>query len=274
VLQTGLRPAALPTDAGNLILRAAEACADGCNGPSLGAIWPWSKRISVGAGLAGAPAMRRTLLGLNQLWIWTLTGDGLQARRKELGSSALCLGGGTQLLLRRGEATEPFKALRTLPQLAVAKSACSTGVLADQGTHGERLHLGLCRLPRTCAAIYLEREWIFETPPEACARVPCGRPWPGATIAAAANDLQSVVEPEQASVAPRAGPCCARRWRAGGGDEAARGPVSLPCIAESSAGERPGAQLAGALQAEGRKAGVAAAAAWEFSGLDRDAGLT
>ncbi|APD48629.1 4-(cytidine 5'-diphospho)-2-C-methyl-D-erythritol kinase [Synechococcus sp. CS-602] len=245
---------ALPTDGSNLILRAAEALRRRVQRPELGADLALVKRIPVGAGLAGGSSdAAATLLGLNQLWDLALTGDDLQALAQELGSDVpFCLAGGTQLCFGRGERLEPFSSA-DLPNSAVPNSALfnwSVLLIKDPtASVSTPWAYGRCRELR--GDFYLERELDFEERRQSLRQGPLlaalagERPLPPLR-----NDLQSVVEPEQASV--RQGLALLRQADGAlGVAMSGSGPSLFALFADPAAAEAARAQLAGALQAEG-----------------------
>jgi len=101
----------LPTDATNLIVRAAELLRARSGLVELGAELVLEKRIPIGAGLAGGSSNgAAALVGLNALWGLGYKAEALHAMAAELGSDMpFCLDGGTQLCFGRGELLEPLE---------------------------------------------------------------------------------------------------------------------------------------------------------------------
>ena len=184
----------LPTDGGNLIVRAGELLRARVGLPELGAAITLQKRIPIGAGLAGGSSNgAAALVGLNELWGCGFSREQLLAMAAELGSDMpFCLDGGTQLCFGRGEVLEP------LGQGAVP----SLGVLLikhPQASVSTPWAYGRCRELR--GDFYLSSEAEFEQRREALRGGPLlaalaqGAGWPPIR-----NDLQAVVESEVASV--------------------------------------------------------------------------
>ncbi len=193
----------LPTDGTNLIVRAAERLRLHAGRPELGASIALEKRIPVGAGLAGGSSdAAATLVGLNRLWQLDLPPAQLRALAAELGSDVpFCLDGGSQLCFGRGDVLEPA-GLEGGPTLAGPQGPQALAVLLikDPGASvSTPWAYGRCRELR--GDFYLEREDDFEQRRQALRRSPLlealrgERPLPPLR-----NDLQAVVEPEQASV--------------------------------------------------------------------------
>ncbi len=184
----------LPTDGSNLIVKAAEGLRRHCGRTDLGADLRLSKRIPIGAGLAGGSSDGAAALrGLAQLWNLNLSALELHALAAELGSDVpFCLDGGSQFCFGRGERLEPL-ALGTPPPLGVLLIKDPSASVSTPWAYGR------CRELR--GDFYLESEADFEQrrsslrtgPLQAALRGE--RAWPPLR-----NDLQSVVEPEQASV--------------------------------------------------------------------------
>ncbi|NQV11218.1 MAG: 4-(cytidine 5'-diphospho)-2-C-methyl-D-erythritol kinase [Cyanobacteria bacterium] len=234
----------LPTDGSNLILRAAEALRHRVQQPELGADLALVKRIPVGAGLAGGSSdAAATLLGLNQLWDLALADDDLHALAEELGSDVpFCLAGGIQLCFGRGERLEPFSSA-ACPNWTVLLIKDPTASVSTPWAYGR------CRELRS--DFYLEREVDFEERRQSLRQGPLlaalagQRPLPPLR-----NDLQAVVEPEQASV--RQGLALLRQAEGAlGVAMSGSGPSLYALFADPAAAEAARAQLAGALQAEG-----------------------
>lgn len=184
----------LPTDGSNLIVKAAELLKEHCGRTNLGADLQLTKRIPIGAGLAGGSSDGAAALrGLAQLWNLNLSAEALQALASELGSDVpFCLVGGSQFCFGRGERLEPL-ALETTPPLGVLLIKDPSASVSTPWAYGR------CKELR--GDFYLEHEADFEQrrlslragPLQAALRGE--RPWPPLR-----NDLQAVVESEQASV--------------------------------------------------------------------------
>ena len=99
----------LSTGADNLIVKAAEMVRARVGLPELGAHIALTKRIPIGAGLAGGSSDgAATLVGLNALWGCGFSDFELHAMATALGSDMpFCLEGGTRLCFGRGEVMEP-----------------------------------------------------------------------------------------------------------------------------------------------------------------------
>jgi 4-diphosphocytidyl-2-C-methyl-D-erythritol kinase len=189
----------LPTDGSNLIVRAAELLRSRSGLPELGAVIHLSKRIPIGAGLAGGSSNgAAALFGLNRLWGLGYTPDELEAMAAELGSDMpYCLAGGTQLCFGRGERLEPRPAAG-----AAGGQAGPLAVLLlkhPAATVSTPWAYGRCRDLRD--DFYLHTEQEFEQRRQALRQgllvqaLAQGEPLPPLR-----NDLQAVVEPEVASV--------------------------------------------------------------------------
>jgi len=184
----------LPTDGTNLIMRAAELLRRRAGRPELGADLVLTKRIPIGAGLAGGSSDgAAALLGLNLLWDLALAEADLRALAAELGSDVpFCLVGGTQLCFGRGERLEAVPAGQSEP-LAVLLIKDPAASVSTPWAYGR------CRELR--GDFYLDQEQDFEQRRASLRHGPLlaalegERPLPPLR-----NDLQAVVEPEQASV--------------------------------------------------------------------------
>ena len=184
----------LPTDGDNLIVRAAELLRSRSGRPDLGARIHLSKRIPIGAGLAGGSSDgAAALVGLRALWDLDLGEEVLLDLAAELGSDVpFALAGGTRLCFGRGEVMEPT-GLEAPPPLGVLLIKHPAATVSTPWAYGR------CRELR--GDFYLEREDDFEQRREALRRGPLlealhgSRPLPPLR-----NDLQSVVAAEVESV--------------------------------------------------------------------------
>jgi 4-diphosphocytidyl-2-C-methyl-D-erythritol kinase len=203
----------LSTGPDNLIVKAAQMLRARAGLPELGAHIALTKRIPIGAGLAGGSSDgAATLVGLNALWGCGFPAADLHAMATALGSDMpFCLEGGTRLCFGRGEVMEPALAVPTpgsaspdaAPQSLEASPATPPfGVLLIK--HPEAIvstpwAFARCRELR--GDFYLETEADFEQRRQALRQGPlvaslaAGGPLPHLR-----NDLQAVAEPEVASV--------------------------------------------------------------------------
>ncbi|MFM2080783.1 MAG: hypothetical protein RLZZ124_1232 [Cyanobacteriota bacterium] len=184
----------LPTDGGNLIVRAAELLRARAGLPELGAAIRLDKRIPVGAGLAGGSSDgAAALVGLNELWGCGFNRSQLHAMAAELGSDMpFCLDGGTQLCFGRGEVLESA-GLAAPPALGVLLIKHPEATVSTPWAYGR------CRDQR--ADFYLSEEVEFEQRREALRQGPLLAALRGErALPPIRNDLQAVVEPEVASV--------------------------------------------------------------------------
>ncbi|MEB3265980.1 MAG: 4-(cytidine 5'-diphospho)-2-C-methyl-D-erythritol kinase [Cyanobacteriota bacterium] len=179
----------------NLIVRAAERLRRHVGLPELGARIHLSKRIPVGAGLAGGSSDgAAALVGLATLWGLQLPADELHGLAAGLGSDVpFCLAGGCQLCFGRGERLEPVPAnAGSTPALLLIKHPDSS--VSTPWAYGR------CRELR--GDFYLVEEADFDQRRQALRQGPLlaalrgERPLPPLR-----NDLQGVVEPEVPSVA-------------------------------------------------------------------------
>jgi 4-diphosphocytidyl-2-C-methyl-D-erythritol kinase len=183
--------AELPTDSGNLVVRAAELLRSRVGLPELGAECVLHKRIPIGAGLAGGSSDgAAALVGLDALWGLGLGRERLHALAAELGSDMpFALEGGTQLCFGRGERLEPVQAgERAVLLLKHPEASVSTPWA-----------YGRCRQLRS--DFYLDNEADFEERRQALRHGPllAALAGPGA-LPPLRNDLQAVVAPEVESV--------------------------------------------------------------------------
>ncbi|MEY3768932.1 MAG: hypothetical protein RLZZ11_2002 [Cyanobacteriota bacterium] len=184
----------LPTDGNNLIVKAAELLRARIGLPELGAAIELDKRIPIGAGLAGGSSNgAAALVGLNALWGCGFSQGQLLAMAAELGSDMpFCVDGGTQLCFGRGEVLEPV-CLEEPPHLAVLL------IKHPQASVSTPWAYGRCREQR--GDFYLSAEAEFEQRREVLRGGPLLAALRGeASLPPLRNDLQSVVEPEVASV--------------------------------------------------------------------------
>ena len=184
----------LPSDGSNLIVRAAELLRSRAGLPELGAHMQLSKRIPIGAGLAGGSSDgAAALVGLNRLWGLGFSAADLHRFAAELGSDLpFCLEGGTRLCFGRGEILED-PGLSQLPGLGVLLVKDPSASVSTPWAYGR------CRELR--GDFYLDCEEDFAQRRQALRQGPLlealrgERPLPPLR-----NDLQAVVEPEVESV--------------------------------------------------------------------------
>ena len=176
----------------NLIVRAARLLRDRSGFSELGATIHLSKRIPIGAGLAGGSSDgAATLVGLNTLWGLGNSRQQLEAAAADLGSDMpFCVSGGRQLCFGRGERLEPCSAAGTsLAVLLVKNPAVSVSTpWAYQ------------RCKELQGATYLSGEEAFELRRQTL-RTARWLNQPSASCPPPLrNDLQQVVEPEVEAV--------------------------------------------------------------------------
>jgi len=195
----------LPTDAGNLIVRAGELLKARSGFAELGAEIELRKRIPIGAGLAGGSSnAAAALVGLNAIWGLGMAPTELAAMAAQLGSDVpFCLAGGTQLCFGRGEVLEPLNP-------AVAPSLALLLIKHPQASVSTPWAYGRCRELR--ADFYLTDDHDFRQRREALRTGPLVAALGLATSATHGlqadplplprlrNDLQMVVAPEVPSV--------------------------------------------------------------------------
>ena len=184
----------LPTDGRNLIVKAAELLKARVGLPELGVAMELSKRIPIGAGLAGGSSNgAAALVGLNALWGCGFSRDQLMAMAAELGSDMpFCIDGGTQLCFGRGEGLEPMQ-LEQPPALAVLLIKHPEASVSTPWAYGR------CREQR--GDFYLQQESEFEQRRQLLRKGPLLAALRGElSLPPLRNDLQQVVEPEVESV--------------------------------------------------------------------------
>ena len=130
----------LPTDASNLVMKAAERlkAATGC---SRGAAIALNKAIPVEAGLAGGSSdAAATLVGLDRLWGLNTPAETLESIAGDLGSDvAFFLHGPAAICRGRGERVEPFSLKTSLNFVLVCPSVgVSTADVYKQLTPPDR----------------------------------------------------------------------------------------------------------------------------------------
>jgi len=226
----------LSTGTDNLVVKAAQMLRARAGLPELGAHIALSKRIPIGAGLAGGSSDgAATLVGLNALWGCGFPAAELHAMATALGSDMpFCLEGGTRLCFGRGEVMEPALAMPPLGVLLIKHPEASVST---------PWAFGRCRELRS--DFYLETEADFEQRRHALRQGPLVASLAaGGRLPHLRNDLQAVVEPEVASV--REGLALLRR-----------APAAL-AVAMSGSGPTLFALFADAAGAEGARSALAA----------------
>lgn len=183
----------LPVDGSNLIVKAAELLRQHCGCPELSAQLTLTKRIPIGAGLAGGSSDGATaLLLLNRFWELQLAPAVLHDLAAQLGSDvAFCLQGGTQLCFGRGERLEPIEATAHPAVLLIKDPSVSVSTPWAYGRCKERL-----------GSSYLSSEAEFEQQRQSLRQAPLLAWLRGQQqeVPPLRNDLQQVVAPENASV--------------------------------------------------------------------------
>ncbi|MCP9772163.1 4-(cytidine 5'-diphospho)-2-C-methyl-D-erythritol kinase [Synechococcus sp. Tobar12-5m-g] len=234
----------LPTDGTNLIVRAAALLRQRAGRPELGADLALTKRIPVGAGLAGGSSDgAAALLGLNQLWELALDEAELRALAAALGSDVpFCLVGGTQLCFGRGERLEAVDPGASEP-LAVLLIKDPAASVSTPWAYGR------CRDLR--GDFYLDHELDFEQRRASLRHGPLLAALRGERlIPPLRNDLQAVVEPEQDSV--RQGLALLRQANGQlGVAMSGSGPSLFALFTDLEQAEAARAQLAAALEQAG-----------------------
>ena len=186
--------AELPTDGGNLVVRAAELLKARAGLPELGARIQLLKRIPIGAGLAGGSSDgAAALLGLNSLWGLGFSQTTLLGFAAELGSDMpFCLEGGSRLCFGRGELLEAIhpEQERCWAVLLIKQPAVSVSTPWAYGR---------CREMRS--DFYLNCEEDFEQRRQSLRQAPLVQALRGeGPVPLLRNDLQMVVAPEVESV--------------------------------------------------------------------------
>ncbi|MDI1243552.1 MAG: 4-(cytidine 5'-diphospho)-2-C-methyl-D-erythritol kinase [bacterium] len=138
----------VPTDATNLIVRAARAL-----NPKGTARISLVKRIPMGGGLGGGSANAATaLIGLNRLWELGLSTNQLASIGAEIGSDVpFFLSGGTALGMRRGTEIEDFPDFEAGPMVLITPDGHVSTAGAYASLHAQNLtNAELNRILRVC----------------------------------------------------------------------------------------------------------------------------
>jgi len=237
----------LPSDGGNLIVRAAELLRARVGLPELGAAIQLRKRIPIGAGLAGGSSNgAAALVGLNALWGCGFSRLQLLAMAAELGSDMpFCVDGGTQLCFGRGELLESA-GLADAPPLGVLLIKHPDSSVSTPWAYGRSRALR--------GDGYLSGEPAFEARRQALRDGPLLAGLRGGTaLPPIRNDLQAVVEPEVSSV--REGLALLRQAPdALAAAMSGSGPSLFALFADHAAAERGRQALAAPLAAAGFEA--------------------
>ena len=176
----------------NLIVRAARLLRDRSGFSELGATIDLTKRIPIGAGLAGGSSDgAATLVGLNELWGLGHSRQQLEAFAAELGSDMpFCVSGGRQLCFGRGERLEPCATGHT--PLAV--------LLVKDPTVSVSTPWAYKRCRELNGPTYLKGEEAFEQRREVLRSARWLKQLAADCPPPLRNDLQPVVEPETKAV--------------------------------------------------------------------------
>ena len=176
----------------NLIVRAARLLRDRSGFSELGASIGLSKRIPIGAGLAGGSSDgAATLVGLNDLWGLGHTQAQLERFAADLGSDMpFCVSGGRQLCFGRGEQLEPCPETPTPLAVLLVKDPTVSVSTPWAYQRCRELHGGS----------YLQGEAAFEQRREQLRQASWLQRLSPACLPPLRNDLQRVVEPETAAV--------------------------------------------------------------------------
>ena len=182
----------LSTGDDNLITRAAHLLRSRSGFNELGASIHLSKRIPIGAGLAGGSSDgAAALVALNMLWGLGHTSDVLEAMAAELGSDMpFCIAGGTQICFGRGERLEPCPPPETSMGVVLVKDPSVS--VSTPWAYGE------CRRQR--GDRYLVGEESFEQRRQALRTADWLNPLRPDSPPPLQNDLQTVVAPQTPSV--------------------------------------------------------------------------
>ncbi len=137
---------AVPADATNLVVRAAQEILKAAGGARRGVRIVLAKRIPAGAGLGGGSSdAAAALVGLDRLWGLRLGEESLRRVAASLGSDVpYFLDGGTAHLTGRGTEVEPLKDLPVSPLLVVFP-----GTLLSTREVYAQLHVPLTPPPET-----------------------------------------------------------------------------------------------------------------------------
>jgi len=256
----------LSTGPDNLIIKAAEMVRARAGLPELGARIELTKRIPIGAGLAGGSSDgAATLVGLNAHGGCGFSAADLHAMAAALGSDMpFCLEGGTRLCFGRGEVMESALAPECTPTPSTASALLPSGRRAQVPGFGVLLiknpeasvstpwAFGRCRELRS--DFYLETEADFEERRQALRQGPLLAALAGAgPLPPLRNDLQAVVEPEVGSV--REGLALLRRAQgAGAVAMSGSGPSLFALFPDLAGAEAARLALLGELEAAGFEA--------------------
>jgi 4-diphosphocytidyl-2-C-methyl-D-erythritol kinase len=182
----------LSTGGDNLITRAAELLRSRSGFNELGASIHLTKRIPIGAGLAGGSSDgAAALVALNTLWGLGHSQQQLESMAAELGSDMpFCVAGGIQLCFGRGERLEPISA--PVASLGVVLVKDPTVSVSTPWAYGE------CR--RVQGNSYLLDEPAFEQRRQALRRADWLMTMQAHGVPPLHNDLQAVVAPQTPSV--------------------------------------------------------------------------
>ena len=175
----------------NLILRAARLLRERSGFNELGAKIHLSKRIPIGAGLAGGSSDgAAALVALNHLWGLGFEVSQIERLAADLGSDMpFCVSGGTQLCFGRGEQLEPLQPLEAQLGLVLVKDPRVS--VSTPWAYGE------CRRQR--GDHYLNDEASFEQRRQLLRDASWLSPI-GGEAPPLRNDLQEVVAPQTPSV--------------------------------------------------------------------------
>ena len=176
----------------NLIVRAARLLRDRSGFSELGVSIALSKRIPIGAGLAGGSSDgAATLVGLNDLWGLGHTQAQLERFAADLGSDMpFCVSGGRQLCFGRGEQLEPCPETPTPLAVLLVKDPTVSVSTPWAYKRCRELHGGS----------YLQGEAAFEERREQLRQASWLQRLSPECLPPLRNDLQRVVEPETAAV--------------------------------------------------------------------------
>ena len=182
----------LSTGGDNLITRAAELLRSRSGFNELGASMHLTKRIPIGAGLAGGSSDgAAALVALNTLWGLGHSQQQLESMAAELGSDMpFCVAGGLQLCFGRGERLEAAPAPAAALGVVLVKDP--TVSVSTPWAYGE------CR--RLRGEHYLSDEEAFEQRRDGLRRADWLVSMQADCVPPLRNDLQDVVAPQTPSV--------------------------------------------------------------------------